>query len=100
LVQNPKYVLRVADGNVEWNRVTAGEWMKKAQELNACLLFLIHLGSGQPARGTEILTMLFRNMQNVPRSLFAIPGGLATIIGYNKVCILPYHSPLTLTWLY
>ena len=100
LVQNPKYVLRVADGNVEWNRVTAGEWMKKAQELNACLLFLIHLGSGQPARGTEILTMLFRNMQNVPRSLFAIPGGLASIIGYNKVCILSYHSPLTLTWLY
>ncbi len=100
LLQNPNYVLGVAEGNVEWNRVTTGEWMKKAQELNACLLFLIHLGSGQPARGTEVLSMLFRNMQNVHRSIFAIPGGLATILGYNKACILLYHLPLLLTLLY
>ena len=87
LVQDPKYVLRMVDGNIVWNKVSTGDWMRKAQELNACLLFLIHLGSGQPARGTEILSMLFRNMQNVHRSLFAIPGGLATILGYNKVCV-------------
>ena len=86
LVHTPKFVLRVVDGTVEWNKVVAKEWMRKAQELNACLLFLIHLGSGQPARGTEVLSMLFRNMQNVHRSLFAIPGGLTTILGYNKVC--------------
>lgn len=85
LVQNPKFVVRVVDGKVEWNKVAVREWMRKAQELNACLLFLIHLGSGQPARGTEVLSMLFRNMQNVHRSLFGIPGGLATILGYNKV---------------
>ncbi len=86
LVQDPKYALRVVGENVVWNKVSTGEWMEMAQELNACLLFLIHLGSGQPARGTEVLSILFRNMQNVHRSLFAIPGGLATILGYNKVC--------------
>ena len=96
LIQSPRFVLRVVDGEVEWNKVAAREWMRKAQELNGCLLFLIHLGSGQPARGTEELSILFRNMQNVHRSLFAIPGGLATILGYNKAWIygiLPF--PLT-----
>ena len=87
LVQSPRFVLRVVDGDIEWNKVAAREWMRKAQELNGCLLFLIHVGSGQPARGTEVLSMLFRNMQNVHRSLFAIPGGLATILGYNKAWI-------------
>jgi len=88
LIQSPRFVLRVVDGKVEWNKVAAREWMRKAQELNGCLLFLIHLGSGQPARGTEVLSILFRNMQNVHRSLFAIPGGLATILGDNKVGII------------
>jgi hypothetical protein len=90
LLQNPKYVVSVEGREVEWSKVAVGQWMKKAEELNHCLLFLIHIGSGQPARGTEILSMLFRNMQNVHRSLFAIPGGLATILGYNKVWTLGF----------
>jgi hypothetical protein len=85
LLQNPKYVISIEGREVEWSKVAVGEWMKKAQELNSCLLLLLHIGSGQPARGSEILSMLFRNMQNVHRSLFAVPGGLATILGYNKV---------------
>ncbi|KAF8318855.1 uncharacterized protein EI90DRAFT_3132944 [Cantharellus anzutake] len=79
-----QYALGQERGEVKWNAVLTGDWMRKVQELNMCLIFLIHLGSGQPAWGTEILGILFRNMQNVHRSLFMTPDGLATIIGYNK----------------
>ena len=68
----------------------------KAQELNECPLFLLHLGSGQPARGTEIPHILIHNMPNVHRSLFAIPWGLATIIAYNKICDILNHSNFVL----
>ncbi|KAF8322937.1 uncharacterized protein EI90DRAFT_3019930 [Cantharellus anzutake] len=42
-------------------------------------------GGGQPTRGMKILSILFRNLQNSQKSLSAFPGGLATIIGYNKL---------------
>src|SRR5260370_37526898 len=84
-------------GDVEWNKREIGNWMKKAQQLNASLLFLLHIGSGQPACGTEITTVLFCNQQHIHRSLFALPGGLVTIIGYNKVGFNPlsFSYPLT-----
>ena len=51
---------------------------------------------GQPARGTEILSVLVRNCQNGQRGLFALPGGLATVISYNKVrLILQWAGRLT-----
>ncbi len=50
LIQSPRSVLRIADGDAEWNKVIAREWIRKAQELNGCLLFLIHLGSAKGQR--------------------------------------------------
>lgn len=71
-----------------WNQKEMKEWMLKAQNLNQMLMVLMHIGGGMPARGTEMMTMLLRNEQNVHRAMFAAPEGMAWIIGYNKVCVL------------
>ena len=73
------------EGGFEWNRSHLSSWMEGASELNRLFLMAIHIGGGQPARGTEILSVLIRNRQNGQRGLFALAGGLATVIGYNKV---------------
>jgi hypothetical protein len=81
----PDWFVAGLDGRLEWNRSKLAGWMETAQELNKLFLVATHMGGGQPARGTEILSMLVRNRQNGERSLFALPGGLASVIGYNKV---------------
>ncbi len=54
LLEDRKYAIKIDEnGEVQWSKVAITDWVKKAQELNECLLFLLHLGSGQPARGTE-----------------------------------------------
>jgi hypothetical protein len=63
-------------------------WMSKAQQLNELLLVLMHIGGGQPARGQELFPSLYRNMQNVHRSLFVSPMGVTWILSYNKVSAL------------
>ncbi len=73
LMKKPEYVVKYEGTDVIWRKPKIEAWMKKAQELNECPLFLLHLGSGQPARGTEIPHILIHNMPNVHRSLFAIP---------------------------
>ncbi len=83
-------------GGFEWNHSHLSLWMEGALELNKLFLMAIHIGGGQPARGTEILSVLVRNCQNGQRGLFALPGGLATVISYNKVrLILQWAGRLT-----
>ncbi|KAF8328722.1 uncharacterized protein EI90DRAFT_3125858 [Cantharellus anzutake] len=80
----PKWFVTNPDGGIEWNQLMLSKWMDMAQEINTLFLVAIHLGGGQPARGTEISSILIRNCQNGHRSLFALDGGLTSIIGYNK----------------
>jgi len=96
-MKSSRWRVGVSDGGeIQWNKKEITGWMQRAHKLNQLLLFLLHIGSGQPARGTEMATVLLRNMQHAHRSLFAIPGGLATIIGYNKasavISFLSTHS--------
>ena len=78
-------------------------FMSTARKLNDLILVLMHVGGGQPARASEILTMTYRNGQNFPRSLFICEGTLSWVLRHNKVCLLclilthciTYH-PLTL----
>jgi hypothetical protein len=81
----PGWFVTNPDGGIEWNRSMLANWMEVAQELNMLFLVAMHLGGGQPARGTEISSILIRNRQNGHRSLFALDSGLTSIIGYNKV---------------
>jgi hypothetical protein len=75
-------------GEVVWKHVKMTLWMSKAQQLNELLLVLMHIGGGQPARGQELFPSLYRNMQNVHRSLFVSPMGVTWILSYNKVSAL------------
>ncbi|KAF9508359.1 hypothetical protein BS47DRAFT_1302932, partial [Hydnum rufescens UP504] len=81
---NAEWVYTRRGGKVEWKHVKVTLWMSKAQELNELLLVLMHMGGGQPARGKELFPTLYRNKQNVHRSLFVSPMGITWIINYNK----------------
>ena len=62
-------------------------FMSTARKLNDLILVLMHVGGGQPARASEILTMTYRNGQNFPRSLFISEGTLSWVLRHNKVCL-------------
>lgn len=78
------------DGHtLRWNMAKVKVWMSLSREAQALIIVLIHIGCGQPARATELTSLLIRNLQNGHRSLFMTPvDGLVSIIGYNKVRIL------------
>jgi hypothetical protein len=84
-VLTPEYVLGYEDQRPLWNSAKATEYMRKSHRLNVLLLLLLHIGSGSPARSTEILSMLFRNGQNSRRGLFVYGDGLMWMVSYNKV---------------
>jgi bloom syndrome protein len=81
----PEWFVAKPGGGVEWKRARVATWMQRAEVLNQLFMVAIHIGGGQPARGTEILSVLVRNRQNAMRNLFALCGGMATVISYNKV---------------
>jgi len=83
-----EWITRVDDDNtVHWNLQRVRDWMRDASELCVLLLFLLHIGGGQPARGPEILTMLYRNLPDTPRGIYLLPTSVTSIIGYTKVCV-------------
>ncbi|KAG5927686.1 hypothetical protein E4U60_007959 [Claviceps pazoutovae] len=48
------------------------------------LLFCVHVTGGQPARGTEVLSLRFKNGCVRPRNFFLLDGYVMTVTYYNK----------------
>jgi integrase len=69
---------------VSINRESALEFLKRTARFIKTLAVLIHLGSGQPLRGSELLSILYANTAEAPRNLFAIGGQLALLTTYSK----------------
>ncbi|KAF9513989.1 hypothetical protein BS47DRAFT_1392880 [Hydnum rufescens UP504] len=77
MVLTPEYLLSYEQSKEpEWIPTKAIEYMRKAMRVNVLLLLLLHIGSGSPARSTEILSLLFRNGQNSRRGVFILGDGL------------------------
>jgi hypothetical protein len=91
---NAEWVQSRGGGQVVWKHVKAVLWMSKAQELNELLLVLMHMGGGQPARGQELFPTLYRNKQNIHRSLFVSPMGITWILNYNKASGSIIHASI------
>lgn len=85
-INDPNWFIPGKDGNPpRWNIVKVREWMKLGHSIHSRIIIIIHWGFGQPARITELTSMMHRNMQNAMRALFMTVDGLVSILGYNKV---------------
>jgi hypothetical protein len=66
------------------NSATAKRYLATCDTLLDNLLFLIHISSGQPARGAELTTITTHNMSQRPRAIYKIQGSIMILLGYNK----------------
>lgn len=68
----------------EWNAHAARDYLKTYDELQALLLVLIHLGSGLPARATELATYRLLNGSTSQRSVYFLDGQIFFMPLYSK----------------
>ena len=73
------------DNNIEWNINRLREYFIKIRRFKERLLVLIHLTSGAPARGTELLTIRYRNSTiGGGRNLYLEDGLVSLVTSYHK----------------
>ncbi|KAG6019369.1 hypothetical protein E4U40_007082 [Claviceps sp. LM458 group G5] len=68
----------------KWNSTLASEYLRHVDKFRKLLLFCVHVTGGQPARGTEILSLRFKNGCVRSRNVFLLDGYVMTITFYNK----------------
>ena len=85
LLSQPGWRIRGPEGTMVWNRTKMLAFMAKGRELNQLIMLAMHLGGGQPSRGTELVQALLCNGQNTRRSLYVSAGSVMWILWYHKV---------------
>jgi hypothetical protein len=60
------------------------KYLRKADRFRELLLFYIHVIGRQPAQGTEITSIRFRNSFQQDRNVFAIQGQMVVVTRYHK----------------
>jgi superfamily II DNA helicase RecQ len=68
----------------EWSKPEVRKYLRKVDRFKELLLFCIHVAGGQPARGTEITSIRFRNGFQQDRNVFAIQGHMVIVTRYHK----------------
>jgi hypothetical protein len=74
--------LQTSDGRWRSNKVR--EYLRQVDRFLALLLGCVHMESGQPARGSEIVTMRHRNGLLQDRNVFVVDGAVMTVVRYHK----------------
>lgn len=69
---------------VMWNAGGVHRWEKSVERCLGCLFLLLHLGYGQPARGTELAVLRWFNSLLHVRNFFHTAGLLNVVTVYNK----------------
>jgi hypothetical protein len=70
---------------VQWRQKAVKDYKKQLDAFLERLLLLVHLTSGQPARGTELLSLRYINTVNGShRNLFIDNGMVSTVTTYHK----------------
>jgi hypothetical protein len=68
-----------------WRRKPALAYQRSVESFLERLLLLAHLTSGQPARGTELLSIRYKNIvHGQHRNLFVDHGMVSTVTSYHK----------------
>jgi hypothetical protein len=68
----------------QWARREVRRYLRKIDRLRELLLLSVHICGGQPARGTEITLIRFRNGFMQDRNVFVIHGQLVVVTRYHK----------------
>ncbi|KAG6157487.1 hypothetical protein E4U50_007512 [Claviceps purpurea] len=68
----------------KWNKPLTREYLRQVDKFRKLLLFCVHVTGGQPARGTEILSLRFANGVASSRNVFLLDGYVMTVTFYNK----------------
>jgi superfamily II DNA/RNA helicase len=67
-----------------WQRRATRRYLRRVDHFRELLLLGVHWTGGQPARGTEITSVRFRNGYMQDRNIFAIHGHMAVVTRYHK----------------
>lgn len=67
-----------------WQIRQVRRWLRYVDEFRELLLFCVHTTAGQPARGTEITSVRFKNGFMQDRNVYIIHGQVAVITRYHK----------------
>jgi hypothetical protein len=67
-----------------WNLSNLRAFVKNAEKLLQVIIFLIHITSGLPARGTELTSLLYNPLGNYRRHLFVSDGRVVLFPSYCK----------------
>jgi hypothetical protein len=67
-----------------WQRRKTRKYLRRVDHFRELLLLCVHWTGGQPARGTEITSVRFRNGYMQDRNIFAIHGHMAVVTRYHK----------------
>jgi hypothetical protein len=77
--------VRKKDSKVVWKTAAVKQYVSKINCFLERLLLVVHLTAGQPARGTEILSLRYRNtVHGHHRSIFIEDGLVSTVTAYHK----------------
>ena len=85
LLSNPEIRSRFLDEENNWNREEMSLYLNLYSEYIDSLFLLIHLTSGQPARGTEIATLTIANGPTGHRSVMWYKGRMLLLCHYSKL---------------
>ena len=83
---------RLLKGDGEWDRKRVLEYLNKKKRFLELLMLAMHLTGGQPARGSEIGSVKFRNSGSTLRNFFIIRGNAFFVIEYHKARAVTNHS--------
>lgn len=76
-------------------------YLRRVDKFRELFLFCVHVMSGQPARGTEITSLRFRNGVANHRNVFVLDGRVMTVTSYHKsqaMLDMPRMVPRFLPW--
>jgi hypothetical protein len=87
------------DGTWHFRRVR--EYLRELDKFRLLLLFCVHITSGQPARGPEVLSLRYKNGYLQDRNIFVLDGQVMVVTRYHKTQSqwdVPKAVPRFLPW--
>ncbi|CAD0085033.1 unnamed protein product, partial [Aureobasidium mustum] len=85
----------------QWQSRLVANYLRRVDKFRELFIFCVHVLSGQPARGTEITSLRFRNGVANHRNVFVLDGRVMTVTSYHKsqaMLDMPKMVPRFLPW--
>ncbi|THW27512.1 hypothetical protein D6D22_10755 [Aureobasidium pullulans] len=82
--ENHKNGRKLRSRTGDWQLRHIRRWLRYVDEFRELLLLCVHITAGQPARGTEITSVRFKNGFMQDRNVYIIHGQVAVITRYHK----------------